>query len=163
MKKVLIVIYSIILVLSLSLNVILLQKIKGNQSLHADKDLNVVTKAFSSATFPQELIGTWNGTANRVVQIFEDGTVYWMYIPSGSPKKVENGMIGVVEENSFVFSKHYTADYTESYASLSDVPNSRLGNASSIYNISICGDNGFSAANVDPRELPYSFVKQNQN
>ena len=86
MKKVIITILSIALVISLSFNVILIQRIRTNKVPNSGNDSNISNTTSANTTFPQELIGTWNGTANRVVEILDDGTVYWMYIPDSSPK-----------------------------------------------------------------------------
>lgn len=161
MKKVIITILSIALVISLSFNVILIQRIRTNKVPNSGNDSNISNTTSANTTFPQELIGTWNGTANRVVEILDDGTVYWMYIPDSSPKEVYSGMIGVIEGNSFIFSKSYDSYQNGHYSHLSDVPDSNLKNISVLYNITMYGNNGFSAQNASQDELPYSFVKQN--
>ena len=155
MKKIIIAILSIALVISLSFNIILIRKSKININSNEDNSNNKVT-------FPQELIGTWNATADRIVQILDDGTVYWMYISDSTPGEVYSGMIGIVDGNSFIFSKEYDIWKCTNghYKHLSDIPESELKDVSILYNITMYGTNGFSAQNVNLSELPWSFVKQ---
>ena len=155
MKKIRIAFLSIALVISLSFNIILIRKSKININSNEDNSNNKVT-------FPQELIGTWNATADRIVQILDDGTVYWMYISDSTPGEVYSGMIGIVDGNSFIFSKEYDIWKCTNghYKHLSDIPESELKDVSILYNITMYGTNGFSAQNVNLSELPWSFVKQ---
>ena len=155
MKKIIIAFLSIALVISLSFNIILIRKSKININSNEDNSNNKVT-------FPQELIGTWNATADRIVQILDDGTVYWMYISYSTPGEVYSGMIGIVDGNSFIFSKEYDIWKCTNghYKHLSDIPESELKDVSILYNITMYGTNGFSAQNVNLSELPWSFVKQ---
>ncbi|MDY4403702.1 hypothetical protein [Blautia sp.] len=155
MKKIIIAFLSIALVISLSFNIILIRKSKININSNEDNSNNKVT-------FPQELIGTWNATADRIVQILDDGTVYWMYISDSTPGEVYSGMIGIVDGNSFIFSKEYDIWKCTNghYKHLSDIPESELKDVSILYNITMYGTNGFSAQNVNLSELPWSFVKQ---
>ena len=163
MKKIVIAFLSIALVISLSFNIILIRKSKITINSNEDNNLKISKDTSNNkVTFPQELIGTWNATANTIVQILDDGTVYWMYIPDSTPGEVYSGMIGIVDGNSFIFSKEYDIWKCTNghYKHLSDIPESELKDVSILYNITMYGTNGFSAQNVNLSELPWSFVKQ---
>ena len=162
MKKIIVAFLSIALVISLSFNIILIRKSKTNINSNGDSNLKISHNTSNNVTFPQDLIGTWNATANRTVQILDDGTVYWMYIPDSTPEEVYSGMIGIVDGNSFIFSKEYDIWKCTNghYKHLSDIPESELKDVSILYNITMYGTSGFSAQNVNLSESPWSFVKQ---
>lgn len=141
---------SVLLVISLIGNVVLLMKLSdknSNSELESGYDLNNV---------PDELIGTWEAKAGRKVEIFEDGKVYWTYNASGA---IYAGYIGEINGYSIVLSQKYEGNGQENYQSMSEVSEEELQNTYIIYDITMHGEEAFSAQNVDSREYAWSFIK----
>ena len=150
MKKRIVLILSVLLVISLIGNVVLLMKLSdknSNSELESGYDLNNV---------PDELIGTWEAKAGRKVEIFEDGKVYWTYNASGA---IYTGSIGEINGYSIVLSQKYEGNGQENYQSMSEVSEEELQNTYIIYDITMHGEEAFSAQNVDSREYAWSFIK----
>lgn len=152
MKKVVIILLSSFLTISLIGNVILWMKLSEKNSNDKLK-YTVETSNVSS-----ELIGKWIAKAGRKVEIFEDGKVYWTY---NTDKGIYDGYIGTIDGYSIVLSQHYDGGISgEKYKSMEEVPETELKNTSVIYDVTMHGENAFSAQNVDPNEYPWSFVKE---
>ena len=141
---------SVLLVISLIGNVVLLMKLSdknSNSELESGYDLNNV---------PDELIGTWEAKAGRKVEIFEDGKVYWTYNASDV---IYTGYIGEIDGYSIVLSRKYEGNGQGNYQSMSEVSEEELQNTYIIYDITMHGEEAFSAQNVDSREYAWSFIK----
>lgn len=152
MKKVVILLLSGFLVISLMGNVILLMKLNEKNK---NDELEYTVEA---SNVPSEVIGNWTAKAGRKVEIFKDGKVYWTY---NTDKGIYNGYIGKLDGYSIILSQHYDGGMSgEKYQSMEEVPKIELKNTSVIYDITMHGENAFSAQNVDPNEYPWSFVKE---
>ncbi len=150
MKKRIVLVLSVLLVISLIGNVVLLMKLSdknSNSELESVYDLNNV---------PDELIGIWEAKAGRKVEIFEDGKVYWTYNASGA---IYTGYIGEINGYSIVLSQEYEGNGQGNYQSMSEVSEEELQNTYIIYDITMHGEEAFSAQNVDSREYAWSFIK----
>ena len=154
MKKMSVVVLSVILVISLIGNVVLLMKLgdkESNSELESAYDLNSV---------PFEIIGIWEANAGRKVEIFEDGKVYWTYNASGA---IYTGYIGIIDGYSIVLSQEYEGYGIGNYQSMSEVSKEELKDTHIIYEITMHGEKAFSAQNVDSREYAWSFIKSKQS
>ena len=105
---------------------------------------------------PDELIGIWEAKAGRKVEIFEDGKVYWTYNASDA---IYTGYIGEIDGYSIVLSQKYEGNGQGNYQSMSEVSEEELQNTYIIYDITMHGEEAFSAQNVDSREYAWSFIK----
>ena len=151
MKKVVITL-SIFLIISLIGNVILLMKLGEKNSN------NELEKTVEASNAPSDLIGTWTAKAGRKVEIFKDGEVYWTY---NTDNGIYDGYVGKIDGYSIVLSRHYEENgLGNEYQSMREVPEDELKNTSIIYDITMHGENAFSAQNVNPSENPWSFVKE---
>ena len=90
------------------------------------------------------------------MEIFEDGKVYWTYNASGA---IYTGYIGEINGYSIVLSQKYEGNGQENYQSMSEVSEEELQNTYIIYDITMHGEEAFSAQNVDSREYAWSFIK----
>lgn len=152
MKKVVIVLLSGFLTISFIGNVILLMEFSKKNK---NDELEYTVEA---SNVPSELIGNWTAKAGRKVEIFKDGKVYWTY---NTDKGIYDGYIGKLDGYSIVLSQHYGgSESREKYQSMEEVPENELMNTSVIYDITMHGENAFSAQNVEPNEYPWSFVKE---
>ena len=156
MKRWIITLLSVALIISVGFNIFLLRK--SNSDITNEED-STLEDTVNISSFPQELIGTWHGTASRVVEIKEDGTVYWMWVPEET-NRIYSGLVGVVNGTQFIFTKKYEGD--DNYESLTDIPESEFRDVSILYDITLYGDTGFSAQNANQTEKPYSFTKWNE-
>lgn len=146
MKKIIVLILSGFLLVSLMGNVILLMRLSDKESNGVDVLDNV----------PNELIGAWEAKAGRKVEVFEDGKVYWTY---NSSDAIYTGYIGEIDGHSIVLSQKYEGNGKEDYQSMSEIPEEELQSTYTIYDITMHGKEAFSAQNVDSREYAWSFVK----
>ncbi|MDD3337660.1 MAG: hypothetical protein PHS82_02270 [Lachnospiraceae bacterium] len=150
MKKIMVVVLSVFLAVSLMGNIILLMKLSvktGNSESDSVYDSNNV---------PNELIGIWEAKAGRKVEIFEDGKVYWTYNASDA---IYTGYIGKINGYSIVLSQSYEGSGQGNYQSMSEISEEELQNIYIIYDITMHGEEAFSAQNVDSREYAWSFIK----
>lgn len=150
MKKMIVLMLSVFLVISLIGNVVLYMKLSDKNSNNESENV------YDSNNVPDELIGIWEAKAGRKVEIFEDGKVYWTYNASDV---IYTGYIGEIDGYSIVLSRKYEGNGQGNYQSMSEVLEKELQNTYIIYDITMHGEEAFSAQNVDSREYAWSFIK----
>ena len=131
MKKIIVLVLSVFLVISLIGNVVLLTKLSDKNSK------SELESVYDSNNVPDELIGIWEAKAGRKVEIFEDGKVYWTYNASGS---IYTGYIGTINDYSIVLSKEYEGNGKGNYQSMSEISEAELQDTYIIYDITMHGD-----------------------
>ena len=145
-----IIVLSVFLSLSLTLNIVLLFIINTVYRSNIKRPSNTV---------PNELVGIWESSFGRKVEIYEDGTAYWTYNALGG---IYEGYIGVVDDSSLIFTKAYDGEEEHFYQSMSEIPSNKLYEVHLIYDITMHGSSAFSAQNIDSKEYPWSFIKQKE-
>ena len=72
---------------------------------------------------------------------------------------IYTGYIGEIDGYSIVLSQKYEGNGQGNYQSMSEVSEEELQNTYIIYDITMHGEEAFSAQNVDSREYAWSFIK----